>query len=318
MDEKSISQTGIDLDRSLGILAPMMRTVRDLYQSSASKEEPVISVEFFPPKTEEGEKSLVQKTAPAFKAAGVHYASVTYGAGGSTREKTLSLVDHMQRIHGLTTVAHLTCVNHTAQEIEAIIDQARALGIHNLLALRGDPPGGGSFSRTPGGFEFASELVSFIRARGEFSIGVAGFPEGHIACTEGKEADWKNLKKKVDAGADFVLTQLFFDNTDFFRFRDFVTALGVSVPIVPGILPVLSGTQIKRFASLCGAKLPESLVLRLDQLANDEEASIEFGIEFAAAQCEELLRAGVPGIHFYTLNKTRSVLSVLKNLGLAG
>ncbi|MBM3822007.1 MAG: methylenetetrahydrofolate reductase [NAD(P)H] [Verrucomicrobia bacterium] len=294
----------------------MIQTVRDLYQVSGPSGNPVISVEFFPPKTEEGEKTLIEKTAPAFKAAGARFASVTYGAGGSTREKTLSLVDRLQRLHDFTTVAHLTCVNHTAEEIRAIIEQARALGIRNLLALRGDPPGGGAFLKTPGGFEYASELVAFIRRQGDFSIGVAGFPEGHVACTEGREADWRHLKGKVDAGADFVLTQLFFDNADFLRFRDFVTRLGVSVPVVPGILPVLNGPQIKRFASLCGAKLPPPMVETLDGLAGDEEGSLEFGIDFAARQCAELLREGVPGIHFYTLNKARSVVSVLRQLGL--
>ena len=165
------------------------------------------------------------------------YCSVTYGAGGSTRDKTLMIVDRIQGQHGLTAVAHLTCVCATREQIRELLARIRALGVKNVLALRGDPPGGGEFQATPGGFEFSSQLVRFIREQGDFCIGVAGFPEGHIACKEGKYADWTHLKEKVDAGADFVLTQLFFDNADFLQFRDHLTRkLGVSVPIVPGIV----------------------------------------------------------------------------------
>ena len=160
--------------------------------------------------------------------------------------------------------------------------------------------------------------MKFIRESGDFSIGVAGFPEGHIACKEGKHADWRHLKEKVDAGADFVLTQLFFDNADYFEFRDYVAGkLGVRVPLVPGIIPILSATQITKFTQLCGAKIPPPLRTQLDELGNDDAAAVEFGIEYATRQCEELLRAGVPGLHFYTLNKSHSTVQVLKNLGLA-
>jgi methylenetetrahydrofolate reductase (NADPH) len=186
------------------------------------------------------------------------------------------------------------------------------------LALRGDSPGGGEFKKTAGGFEFASELVKFIRAQNNFSIGVAGFPEGHIANKIGKHDDWRHLKEKVDAGADFVLTQLFFDNADFFEFRDYVSGkLGVKVPIVPGIVSILSAAQITKFTQLCGAKIPQSLCAKLDELANNDEACIEFGIEYATQQCEELLRSGAPGLHFYTLNKAHSTVQILKNLALA-
>ena len=191
--------------------------------------QPVISFEFFPPKTDEGDRNLLEKHIPALLQARPDFCSVTYGAGGSTRDKTLMIVDRIQRQHGLTALAHLTCVNHTRDEVRALLEKIRALGCKNILALRGDPPGGGEFQPTPGGFEFAAQLVKFIRESGDFSIGVAGFPEGHIANKEGKHADWRHLKEKVDAGADFVLTQLFFDNADYFEFRDFVAGkLGVS------------------------------------------------------------------------------------------
>ncbi|HEY6167179.1 MAG TPA: methylenetetrahydrofolate reductase, partial [Verrucomicrobiae bacterium] len=171
---------------------------------------------------------------------------------------------------------------------------------------------------TPGGFEFSSQLVKFIRAQNGFGIGVAGFPEGHVACKEGKHADWQHLKEKVEAGADFVLTQLFFDNADFFEFRDHMTRkLGVKAPLVPGVVAILSATQIKKFTQMCGAKIPPALGARLDQLGGDDTAAAEFGIEYATKQCEELLRADVPGLHFYTLNKSNSTVRLLKNLGLA-
>jgi methylenetetrahydrofolate reductase (NADPH) len=295
-----------------------MHFIRDIYAAKRAARQPVVSFEFFPPKTDEGDRNLLEKQIPALLEARPDFCSVTYGAGGATRDKTLKIVDCIQRRHGLTTLAHLTCVNHTRDEVRALLGKIRALGCKNILALRGDPPAGGEFQPTPGGFEFASQLVQFIRESGDFSVGVAGFPEGHVACKEGKHADWRHLKEKVDAGADFVLTQLFFDNADYFEFRDFVGGkLGVRVPLVPGIVPILSATQITRFTQLCGAKIPPPLRAKLDQLGTNDEAAAEFGIEYAARQCEELLRAGAPGLHFYTLNKSRSTVRVLKNLGLA-
>src|SRR6266511_4226009 len=179
----------------------------------------------------------------------------------------------------------------------------------------GDPPGGtGEFQRTEGGFEFSYQLVEFVRQAGGFSIGVAGFPEGHIACKEGKHVDWQRLKNKIDQGADFVITQLFFNNRDYFEFRDYLTKLGVGVPLVPGIVPVLSAAQIKKFTALCGADLPQTLLNELEKRGDDDEAVIEYGIEYATNQCRELLREGAPGIHFYTLNKARSTTAILKNL----
>jgi methylenetetrahydrofolate reductase (NADPH) len=294
-----------------------MQYIRDIHAAAAGKR-PVISFEFFPPKTEEGDRALLEKTIPALMRLRPDYCSVTYGAGGSTRDKTLGIVDQIQRKHGLTAMAHLTCVNSTREQLGEVIEQARGLGIKNILALRGDPPGGiGEFRTTPGGFEFSWELVRFLRELGGFSIGTAGFPEGHIACKEGKHVDWHRLKAKIDEGADFVLTQLFFDNADFLEFRDYLTKkLGVKVPICPGVLPILSAAQIKRFTTMCGAKMPPSLVDHLNTMAEDDEAATQYGIEYATRQCEELLREGVPGIHFYTLNKPRSTTEVLKNLQL--
>jgi methylenetetrahydrofolate reductase (NADPH) len=295
-----------------------MQFIRDIYAAKKTAKQPAISFEFFPPKTDEGDRNLFEKTIPALLQTKPDFCSVTYGAGGSTREKTLMIVDRIQREHHLTALAHLTCVNHTRDEVRALLEKIRALGCKNILALRGDPPGGGEFQPSPGGFEFSSQLVQFIREAGNFSTGVAGFPEGHIACKEGKFADWEHLKTKVNAGADFVLTQLFFDNADFFEFRDYVSSkLGVRVPIVPGIIAILNPAQVIKFTQLCGSKIPPPLRAQLDALGNNEEAAIEFGIEYATRQCEELLRAGVPGLHFYTLNKSRSTVRVLKNLGLA-
>jgi methylenetetrahydrofolate reductase (NADPH) len=294
-----------------------MQCIRDIYAKKIAARQPVISFEFFPPKTDEGDRALLEKTIPALKLAKPDYCSVTYGAGGSTREKTLMIVDRIQREHGLVGLAHLTCVNHTRAQVGELLQKIRALGCKNILALRGDPPGGGEFQPTPGGFEFSSQLVKFIREQGDFSVGVAGFPEGHIACKDGKHADWRHLKAKIDAGADYVLTQLFFDNADFFEFRDHLTRkLGMSVPLVPGIVSILSAGQIKRFTAMCGARIPAPLTAKLEQLGEDDAGATEFGIEYATRQCEELLRHGVPGLHFYTLNKSHSTMRVLKNLGL--
>jgi len=290
--------------------------IRDILSRARAAGRPAISFEFFPTKTEEGERALLERTIPALGRLSPDFCSVTYGAGGGTREKTLAIVDRVQREHHLPTVAHLTCVSATRDETRTVLEEARGLGIRNILALRGDPPGGGVFTPMPGGFEYSYQLVRFIREIGEFSVGVAGFPEGHIACTEGKYVDWQRLKHKVDQGADFVITQLFFRNCDYFECRDYLTGLGVTVPIVPGVLPILSAAQVKRFVALCGAALPEAVTSGLERCASDEDAT-RFGIEYATRQCEELLREGAPGLHFYTLNRARSTTEVLTNLGLA-
>jgi methylenetetrahydrofolate reductase (NADPH) len=295
-----------------------MRLIRDIFRARPAGGRPILSFEFFPPKTEEGDRTLLEKTLPTLLQTRPDFCSVTYGAGGSTREKTLLIVDRIQKQHQLPAVAHLTCVNSTRDQIGDLLEQIRALGVKNVLALRGDPPDGGEFKPTPGGFEYSSELVRFIRERADFCIGVAGFPEGHIACKEGKHADWNHLKDKLQAGADYVITQLFFENSDFLEFRDHMTRrLGVNVPIVPGIVSILSATQIKRFTALCGARIPAELQARLTELERDDAAVAEFGIEYATRQCESLIKEGVPGIHFYTLNKSAATVRILENLGLA-
>lgn len=295
-----------------------MAYIRDIHTKAKAAARPVVSIEFFPPKTEKGDETLFQKTIPSLMPLKPDYCSVTYGAGGSTREKTLTIVKEIQNKHGLTAMSHLTCVNATQAELRAYLEEAREAGIENILALRGDPPAGDTeFRAADGGFEYSYQLVELIRSYDCFSIGVAGFPEGHIACGDGKQADWTHLKSKADAGADFVITQLFYDNNDFFEFRDYVTQkVGIDIPICPGILPILSGGQIKRFTKLCGASIPPAMMAQLDVLGDDDAAVAEFGIEYATKQCEELLAAGVPGLHFYCLNKARSTTRVIKNLGL--
>ena len=294
-----------------------MRFIRDIHAEKQASGKPTISFEFFPFKTPEGEATFFGKTLPALMTARPDYASVTYGAGGSTREKTLEIVERIQNDFGLTTMAHLTCIKHTQAEIGGILDEAANRGIQNILALRGDPPPGEEWAQTEGGFEFASELVEFLRERGGFGIGAAGFPEGHIDCAEGCETDWRHLVGKINCGADFVITQMFFDNADYFRLADYLKGQGVAVPLFPGIIPVANAGQIKKFSAMCGAKLPESFSSRLDELGDDADAVREYGIEYATGQCRELLERGAPGLHFYTLNKSKAVLQILANLGLA-
>jgi methylenetetrahydrofolate reductase (NADPH) len=290
--------------------------IRDILAAAHRDARPAISLEFFPTKTEDGERALLERTVPALRQLQPDFCSVTYGAGGSTREKTLAIVDRIQREQRLPTMAHLTCVNATQGETLAVLGQAQALGVRNILALRGDLPDAAPFTPTAGGFEYSYQLVRFIRQVGSFSIGVAGFPEGHIACAEGRYVDWRRLRHKIDQGADFVITQLFFRNRDYFELRDYLAGLGVTVPIIPGVLPILSASQIQRFVALCGANLPENVVSGLERCTDDEEV-VRFGIEYATRQCEELLREGAPGLHFYTLNKTRSTTAIVQNLGLA-
>jgi methylenetetrahydrofolate reductase (NADPH) len=297
-----------------------VRFIRDIYARARAANRPVLSFELFTPRTGEAERALFEKTLPALARLQPGFCSVTYGAGGSTRRQTLLLVDRLQRELSLPGMAHLTCVESTRQQIEALLAEAKALGIKNILALRGDPPAGApAFVPPAGGFQYAYELVKVTREVGGFSIGVAGFPEGHLECKEGKHVDWARLKAKIDCGADFVITQMFFDNDYFHEFREHLTGrLGVTAPIIPGVIPILSAGQIAKFTALCGATVPDSLRARLAQLAGDDAAVSEFGIEFATQQCADLLRHGVPGLHFYTLNRARPSTRIVQNLGLAG
>jgi methylenetetrahydrofolate reductase (NADPH) len=274
-----------------------------------------VSVEFFPPKTEKGEENLfseieqIKKLNPAL-------CSDNNGAGGSTREKTDELVERIHRQCGLDVMCHLTVVGQSKDDARSVLKQLKQKGIENLIALGGDPPQGMTDWRPhPDGFHHAIELVREAVTLGGFSIAVAGFPEVHPRA-ESRESDLRYLKEKVNAGAAAVITQLFFDNEDYYRFVEELRRMGVTVPIVPGVLPILSAPQIRRFTALCCAKIPARLEQKLTKLENDDEAAVEMGIEYATRQCEELIKFGVPGIHFYSLNKSRSLQAICKNLGL--
>jgi methylenetetrahydrofolate reductase (NADPH) len=277
--------------------------------------EKVFSIEFFPPKTEKGDESLFREI-DSLKSLNPAFCSVTYGAGGSTRERTVDLVDRIHRECGLEVMCHLTVVGQSKDQVRSVLERLKEKRIENLIALSGDPPQGVTDWRPhPDGFRHSIELVREALAYGCFSIAVAGFPEVHPRA-KSREEDLRYLKEKVDAGADVIITQLFFDNDHFFRFADDLRRLGVKVPIVPGMLPILSTAQVRRFTALCGAKIPAPLEERLARVDGDDEAAVELGIEYATEQCRALLDAGVPGIHFYSLNKARSVRAIFNNLGL--
>lgn len=275
-----------------------------------------LSIEFFPPKTEKGDENLFKEIAvletlkPAF-------CSVTYGAGGSSREKTVDLVDRIHRECGLEVMCHLTVVGQSRDEVRSILAKLKEREIENIIALGGDPPQGvADWTPHPDGFHHSIELVREAMAHRWFSIAVAGFPEVHPRA-ESREADLRYMKEKVDAGADVVITQLFFDNEDFYRYVEDLRKIGVHVPIVPGVLPILSVPQVRRFTALCGAKIPLRLERSLAKVEGDDEGAVRLGIDYATEQCEGLLAFGVQGIHFYSLNKSRSVKTILNNLGLS-
>ncbi|HEX2871035.1 MAG TPA: methylenetetrahydrofolate reductase [NAD(P)H] [Polyangiaceae bacterium] len=285
-----------------------MRIVEKLGGSS-----PAISFEFFPPKDQEGVDRLFATVADLAPFAPA-YVSVTYGAGGSTRQLTVDLVGRIQRDVGIEAMAHLTCVGATQAELGGVLDQLEQKGVQNVIALRGDPPKGSTTFVTPeGGFGHASELAAFVKARGNFCVAGACYPEKHPEAAS-LDADLVNLKRKVDAGAEFLITQLFFDNADYFAFVDRARAIGINVPIIAGIMPVTNVSQSKRFTAMCGAHLPEALMKKLDAVAADADAVGEIGVEHAVAQCRELLAKGVPGVHFYTLNRSKATVEILKRL----
>ncbi|HXX30740.1 MAG TPA: methylenetetrahydrofolate reductase [NAD(P)H] [Myxococcaceae bacterium] len=275
--------------------------------------DPCFSFEFFPPKTEEGMRNLLRALdelaplAPGF-------VSVTYGAGGSTRSQTLDLVKAI-RARGIEAMAHVTCVGHGKEELALLLDQLAAAKVENVLALRGDPPvGDRTFVPPPDGFAHANELVAFIReADYSFCLGGACYPEGHVEAPS-REEDLRHLKHKVDAGLDFVITQLFFDNAFYFDFVERARRVGVNVPIVPGIMPITNFEQVARFTRMCGATVPMRLQMALERVRHDAQAVTQLGVAHAVVQCMELLQRGVPGIHFYTLNKSpasRMIVSAL-------
>ena len=276
---------------------------------------PSISFEFFPPKNDAGFQQLY-KAIDDLHPLRPSYVSVTYGAGGSTRQKTVELVTKIQNDLKLRAMAHLTCVGHTADEIGGILDELWRSGIVNVLALRGDPPQGQStFVPTAGGFANADQLAAYVKSRHDFCIGVAGYPEGHPQCIN-KTRDLEYLKRKVDNGGCFVITQLFFDNADFYRFRDRARSMGINVPIIAGIMPIGNVAQIKRFVSMCGAKIPHRLLLKLEAVENDPEAVYRTGIEYATMQCRDLLFNDVEGLHFYTLNKSKATADICRQLNV--
>ena len=277
---------------------------------------PTISFEFFPPKTDEGWTSLYH-TIEQLKPLRPSYVSVTYGAGGSTRSKTIELAAKIHNEIGIDVLAHLTCVGHTADEIGAILDQLWNSNVRNVLALRGDPPTGGPWTMTPGGFEHAGDLVEYVAKRHDFFTACAGFPEGHPQCLN-ITRDMEYLKAKVDRGANAVVTQLFFDNTDFLRFRDACRRAGIKVPIVAGIMPIGNVTQIKRFVTMCGAKIPNRLLTKLESLDGNADDVYRAGIEYAVNQCRDLMFHDVDGLHFYTLNKSPATEDIVRQLPRAG
>jgi len=282
-----------------------------------SSGKPSFSFEFFPPKSDEAAAQL-ERTIADLSELGPTFVSVTYGAGGSTREKTIDIVSRIKRDTGIEAMAHLTCVGASKDEIAAVLDRLLEAGVENVLALRGDPPKGqATFQATEGGFSYANELVAFIRERygNSICIGAAAYPETHVECGDA-EADLVNLKRKVDAGVDFVTTQLFFDNRHYTDFVKRARAIGITVPIVPGIMPILNAAQAERF----GATLPPQLAAELNRRRDDHDAVLQLGVAHATAQCTDLLQSGAPGIHFYTLNRstaTRHIFTSLQAIGLA-
>ncbi len=291
--------------------------IPDLY----ARPETTISFEFFPPKNDAAEEALFRDVVPGLKVLGPAYISVTYGAGGGTRERSFRIVDRLRREHGIEALAHLTCVGSTRADSGTILDEAEGLGIENILALRGDPPRGETeFHATPGGFSHAVDLVRFIKDRNskgehDFAVGVAGYPEGHVECPD-RQLDWDRCAAKAEAGAEFIITQLFYDLEDFLAFRDYLThRRGVRAAVVPGLLPFLSAEQIKRFTRLCGSKLPEDIVRRMEAMGDDESVR-QLGVEVCTDLGRRLLEHGAPGLHFYCLNRVPSCSEILHNLGL--
>jgi methylenetetrahydrofolate reductase (NADH) len=282
----------------------------------AAGDDPVFSFEFFPPKTEEGERNL-RAALEALQPLDPDFASVTYGAGGSTRHRTLEVTKWLKTELGIEAMAHLSCVGATQRQLCRILDGIADAGIDNVLALRGDPPRGETEWRPhPGGLKYSTELAALICSRYPFSVGAACFPEVHPEAPD-MAHDLHFLREKVSSGVSFLITQLFFDNELYFRFVEEARATGIEVPIIPGIMPITNVGQIKTITEMCGASIPPALLEQLDIRADDPDAVLELGVSYATLQCAELLARGAPGIHFYTLNRspaTRAILSALRLL----
>lgn len=272
-----------------------------------------VSFEFFPPKTSEGEHQLLE-TIKELRELRPSFVSVTYGAGGSTRDRTRSAVKRIHEELGLNVMAHLTCIAHSREELIEILEDYRRIGIENILALRGDVPRDQpDFIPPEGACRHAKDLVELIRERfGDyFSVGVASYPEGH---PESPNMEWevRFFREKVMAGADFSITQMFFENRYYYEFLEMCLRAGVDIPIIPGIMPITNFKQVRKFASMCGATIPQSLVEKMERVEDYGEEVAKIGVEFAIRQCEDLLRNGVPGLHFYTLNKSKATLEIYR------
>lgn len=286
--------------------------IRDLL-----KEKRTISCEFFPPREADGIPNVL-RVIDRVKAYQPDFASVTYGAGGSTRAFTEEITMYIKRETDLEVMAHLTCVAQTREEIQSVLERLDQNGIENIIALRGDPPQGQTdFVPVAGGFEHATSLIKHIRQNFQFGVAGACYPEGHVESRDLSQ-DIEYAKRKVDQGVDFLVTQLFYDNDHFYAFLDRAAKAGINVPVLPGVLPILSTAQIRRFTGLCGATIPPELDRQLDQYADDDNAVRELGIEYATKQVRELWDSGVPGVHFYVLNRSYSVSKILDNLGIEG
>ena len=274
---------------------------------------PFFSFEFFPPRTDEAHAHLLE-TVRTLRDLRPAFVSVTYGAGGSTRARTLEISKQIQNEIGLTVMAHVTCVGSSRADLRAVLNDLEAAGIENVLALRGDPPkDAATFEAVPGGFSHASDLAAMLDRNYHFCLGAACYPEKHVEAAS-LEDDLYNLKRKVDNGAEFLITQLFFDNDKYFAFVERARALGITVPILPGIMPITNFEQIQRFTAMCGATIPPKLLAELQARRDEPKAIEELGVAYATLQCTDLLRRGAPGIHFYTLNKspaTRAIVSAL-------
>ena len=276
-----------------------------------------VSFEFFPPRTAEGIPGVLE-TLHELKAYCPDFVSVTYGAGGSTRAFTEEITFEAKRTAAVEVMAHLTCVGQTKEEIHAVLERLEAEGVENVIALRGDPPRGSTeFVPVEGGFQHATDLLKHIKTNFKFGVAAACYPEGHTESVD-LNADLKYVKMKVDNGADFLVTQLFYDNRFYYDFLERARAGGIDVPIIPGVLPVLSSAQVRRFTILSGSEIPPDLSKLLDKYADDDDSARDMGVEYASAQVRELWDSGAPGVHFYVLNRSYSVSRILDNLTIPG